>query len=169
MILPNYHPMETLRELWTFRSFRARIFLAILPTTLALITGHFALDRQRPYDFHEDGSYIEPPSGHGGDIVTVNWHVSHHRTCEGTVERQLVDPNNDVIIATYDPTPAALNGVRVGERHLRKSFALPHNMQPGTVAYQAKLSYQCNWLQELFPGAFSIRYTTPKILFKFEG
>lgn len=167
MTLSGLHWVTDLKELWAFRSFRARIFLAVLPTTISLIIGHFAADRTRPYEFISEGSYIEPPAGRGGDQVTVNWHVKHNRTCNGNVERQLVDPVTDVILATYDPAPAAQNGVSVGSDYLRKVMLLPRGIQKGTIAYQAKLTYYCNWLQNLWP-ALAIRYTTPKLLFKIE-
>jgi hypothetical protein len=162
--------MADLRELWTFKSFRARIFLAIIPTTIAMVVGFFALDRQPPYDFYtqEHGSNIEPPAGAAGDTVTVNWRVRFHRQCDGTVERQLVDPATDVILAAYAVAPAAQNGIKIGEEYLRKPLTLPNNIKRGTIAYQAKLTYQCNWLQRAWP-FFAIRYTTPKLLFHLEG
>jgi hypothetical protein len=170
VIFQDLHVMASLRELWTFNSFRARIFLAIVPTCLALVFGHYALDRQRPYDFYsqEQGSYIEPAAGRGGESVTVNWRVHYHRSCSGVVERQLIDPDTEVVIAVYDPQPAAVaNGMDVADGYLRKQFALPRDIRPGTIAYHAKLTYTCNWLQKMWP-AFAIKYATPKLLFIFE-
>jgi len=157
--------MSEIRELWGFKSFRARIVLAIFPTLVALIVGHFATDRERPYEFHLEGSFIVPPEAESGDQITVNWKVTRRRQCEGTVDRQLVDPRTEVIIANYDPAPAALNGVAVGTDILRKTFTLPLNMQRGDVGYQAKLNYQCNWLQKIFPNALGIKYVTPLLKF----
>lgn len=165
MIISDRHVMSDLKELWSFRSFRARIILAIFPTLIALIFSHFAADRQRPYDFHVDGSFILPPAAEGGDQITVHWKVTRHRQCEGIVERQLVDPRTDVIIASYDPAPAAVNGVPVGSDVLRKEFTLPLNLQKGEMAYQAKLTYTCNWLQKIFPNALGIKYVTPPLKF----
>ena len=160
--------MADLQELWGFKSFRARIFMLILPTLIAVLFGYFAMDRTRPYVFHEDGSAIIPPSGHGGDQITVVWRVTHTRTCPGTVERHLIDPDTGAILTAYDPAPAVVNGVDVGGGYLRKTFALPKLIQKGWIQYQAKLNYNCNWLQRLFPDAFGIKYTTPKLLFKVE-
>jgi hypothetical protein len=168
MLLSDIHIMSDIRELWSFRSFRLRIFMAIAPTLFAVIVGYFAMDRTRPYVFHEDGSAIIPPSGHGGDQITVVWRVTQFRTCPGTVERQLIDPDTSAVVANYDPSPAAINGVDVGGGYLRKTFALPRVIQKGWIEYQAKLNYQCNWLQAWFPNAFGIKYTTPKLLFKVE-
>lgn len=168
MIISDLHIMSDLQELWSFKSFRLRIFMTILPTMLAIIVGYFALDRTPPYVFHEEGSAIIPPSGHGGDQITVVWHVSTYRVCAGTVERQLIDPDTGAVIASYDPSPAAINGVDVGGGYLRKTFALPRVIQKGWIQYHAKLNYQCNWLQVWFPAAFGIKYITPKLLFKVE-
>lgn len=168
MILSDHHFMADIRELWAFKSFRLRIFMTILPTLLAIIVGYFAMDRERPYIFHKEGSAIIPPSGHGGDQITVVWKVTFNRQCSGLVERQLVDPDTGVIIGAYDPSPAAYNGVDVGGNYLRKTFALPKVLQKGWIGYQADLTYTCNWVQALFPGAFAIRYKTPRLLFKVE-
>ena len=168
MILNDNHIMADVQELWTFRSFRARIFMAIVPTLFAVVFGYFAMDRTQPYIFHEDGSAIIPPSGHGGDQITVVWRVTYVRQCTGIVERLLTDPDTGVVIANYDPSPAALNGVDVGGGYLRKTFSLPKVLQKGWIGYHAKLTYTCNWLQRAFPEAFGIKYMTPKLLFKVE-
>lgn len=162
--------MADLRELWSLESFRARIFMAAIPTVFSVIVGYYALDRQPPYDFYgqDEGSSIEPPTGAAGDVVTVNWRVRFHRSCVGTVERQLVDPESDVILAAYAIAPAAQNGIKIGEEYLRKPLTLPRDIKRGTIAYQARLTYQCNWLQRQWP-FFAIRYTTPKLLFHLEG
>ncbi len=164
MIL-NTHMLEDIRELWGFRSFRARIFLAIFPTTIALVVGHFATDRQHPYDFFVEESYVEPPTGSRGQEMTINWKVKEHRVCPGIVERQLVDPKTDVLIAVYDPAPTDTRGAEDG--WLRKTFRVPKDIQAGTLAYQAKLTYHCNWLQKLMP-AIAIRYTIPRLTFYVE-
>jgi len=163
--LTGIHLMSELKELWAVKSFRARIFLAILPTSIALVVGHFATDRQRPYDFHAEESFVIPPKGREGQEMTINWRVTHHRTCPGTVERQLVDPNTGVIVAAYDPAPADTNGGQDG--WLRKTFRVPRDIQAGNIAYQSKLTYQCNWLQKFVP-ALAIRYLTPRIVFTVE-
>jgi len=168
VILSGQHIMSDLQELWSFRSFRARIFMAILPTAFAIGFGYLAMDNVHPYDFHQEESSIIPPSGHGGDVITVVWKVTHRRTCPGTVERQLVDPDTGVIIGAYDPSPAALNGEPVGQSYLRKTFALPKVLQKGWIGYAAKLVYTCNWLQSAFPDTFGIKYTTPTLYFKVE-
>jgi hypothetical protein len=139
--------------------------LAALPTTIALVVGHFATDRQHPYDFIVEESYVEPPTGERGHKMTINWRVKEHRLCPGTIERQLVDPATGVLIAVYDPAPADTVGSEGG--WLRKSFMVPKDIQSGTLAYQSKLTYQCNWLQKLVP-FLAIRYTTPRISFYVE-
>jgi hypothetical protein len=166
-VVTGHHAMSYLRELWQIESFRARIFFAIAPTIVAVAFGYLATDHMHPYDFIGEESSIIPPSGRGGDQVTVVWKVHHNRSCPGTVERQLVDPDTGAIIALYDLSPAALNGLPSGDGYLRKTFALPKNVQTGWIAYQAKLAYTCNWLQVIAP-VFAVRYTTPKLLFKVE-
>lgn len=168
MILES-HIMADIKELWSFKSFRARIFLAMFPTALALVFGFLAFDTTRPYVFHASESYIIPPSGKGGDQMTVFWKVTHNRTCPGIVQRTLVDPATDVILAVYDASPAAINGVDIGGNVLAKTFSLPRTLQKGVVGYQASLLYTCNWLQILFPDTFGIKYQTPKLLFTYEA
>jgi hypothetical protein len=165
ILLSGIHLFQDIKELWTFKSFRARIFLAAFPTIIAAVIGHFATDRQPPYDFHADQSYVVPPVGREGLEMTINWRVTHHRTCPGTIERQLVDPNTGVIVAIYDPAPADTNGGKNG--WLRKTFRVPRDIPGGNIAYQSKLTYHCNWLQALVP-ALAIRYLTPRIIFYVE-
>jgi len=167
VILHDLHLVTNLRELWTLESFRARIFMAIVPTLGAVFFGYLIADTTPPYIFHKEGSYIVPPQGQGGDEMTVMWKVTHNRTCPGTVTRRLVDPVTDVVLAVYDPQPAALHGVKAGDM-LVKTFLLPRTLQSGMVGYQAQLSYTCNWLQVRFPDLFGINYTTPKLLFRYE-
>lgn len=169
MIIQNTHMLADLRELWSVKSFRARIFLAMLPTAIALIVGYYVTDAQRPYDFHKEGSFIEPPVGTGGDQVTVNWKVTFYRQCTGHLTRTLVDPNSGVLLAVYDTSPvASASGVFAANGYLRKTFTIPRSMPPGVIGYKAQLEYQCNWLQRMFPRPLSIRYETPMLLFKVE-
>jgi len=163
--LLNTHPLATIKELWTEKSFRARIFLSVLPTTVALVVGHYAIDRQRPYDFHLEQSYVEPPRGVEGQVMTINWRVTRHRSCPGTVERKLVDPDTGVIIAPYEATEANPSGGEDG--WIRNTFRVPREIPGGNIAYQSMLTYRCNWLQELVPG-LAIRYITPRIIFYVE-
>ena len=164
-MLVKTHFVADLRELWSFKSFRARVFFAILPTAVAIIFGALATDRTHPYDYFADGSFIKPSSGRGGDQVTVSWSVRQNRAeaCPGIVERVLVDPTTDVVLANYDPV-IATPGPPVNGR-INITFAMPRNIQPGMVGYRAKLTYTCNWLQALLP-AFAIRYETPMLLFE---
>jgi hypothetical protein len=164
VMLLHTHPLVALKELWNERSFRLRIFMSVLPTSIALVVGHYAIDRQRPYDFHLEQSYVEPPRGVEGQVMTINWRVTRHRTCPGTVERKLVDPNTGVIIAPYEPTEASTSRE---EGWIRNTFRVPREIPGGNIAYQSMLTYRCNWLQELLP-ALAIRYTTPRIIFYVE-
>jgi len=152
------------RELWGFKSFRARVFFAIIPTAIAFVFGLLATDRVRPYDYIPEGSFIVPTSGKGGDQVTVHWHVRQNRTkpCPGIVERLLIDPSTDVVLATYDPVLATPMPPVKG--YLNVTFAMPRNMQAGVVGYRAKMTYTCNWLQAVFP-TMAIKYSTPTLLF----
>lgn len=169
MILSDSHIMSDLKELWTFKSFRARIFLAMLPTFIAIMFAHYAADRQHPYDFFVEGSYIEPPSGKAGDHITVYWKVTRHRACDGIIERRLVDPVTNVIIASYDPDSSTGGvGEEINPRLLRKTILLPRNIQSGYIGYQARMTYACNWLQKALPRTFGIQYTTPQLLFLVE-
>ena len=158
----SYHPFALFKELWTEKSFRARIFLSIFPTSIALAVGHFAIDRQPPYDFHLSQSYVEPPVGREGQEMTINWRVTRHRVCPGTVERRLIDPTTNVVIALYEPTEA--NAGLNFDGWIRNRFKVPRDIPGGNIAYQSLLVYRCNWLQELVP-ALAIKYTTPSIIF----
>lgn len=166
MILSHTHVMDDLKELWEFKSFRMRVFFAIAPTLAAAAFGYLAIDRTRPYDYILAESYIQPPSGRGGDQVTVSWKVKVNRKpCPGTAQRVLVDPSTDIVVALYDPV-LATQGPTVNDR-LNITFSMPKNLHAGWVGYKAYLTYQCNWLQSLFP-AWAIRYQTPTLLFRVE-
>jgi hypothetical protein len=159
--------MADLRELWGVKSFRARIFFAIVPTVMAMAFGALATDRTRPYDFILSESYIHPASGKGGTQVVVNWKVHSNRShvCPGTIERVIIDPETGVVLATYTPTMA--NSQMPLDGWIRNTFLMPHNMKPGVVGYRSKLAYTCNWFQALFP-SFAIHYESPTLLFTIE-
>lgn len=168
MILADSRFTSALQDLWSVKSFRVSIFFAIAHTIAAMLVGYLAMDSTHPYEFLAERSYIVPPESRGGDQIIVNWSVVHNRTCPGTVERQLMDPETGVVLATYDIAPAAFNGEVVGPGRLSKTFTLPKSIQPGWIGYQAKLAYTCNWVQDMFPDRLAIRYTTPRLLFKVE-
>ena len=65
----------------------------------------------------------------------------------GIAQRVLFDPKTKIILANYDPTPAATSeSVRDG--YLNRTFALPRALPSGQIAYRADVCYGCNLLQQ---------------------
>lgn len=167
MILANHHVLVDLRELWGFRSFRIRVFFAVVFAVVAGVLSFLMADTKQPFEFIEEGSYIVPPAGKAGEQMTVYWNGKRNRYCPGLVHRKLVDPNTGVVLAVYDPIPASFTDNTVAGMVVR-NFTLPRTLQSGPVGYQVSLTFTCNWLQVLLPNTFAIRYNSPRLLFVFE-
>lgn len=166
MAFNRMHLVADVRELWEYKSFRARIFFAIIPTVFGVAFGSLALDRTMPYEYDASQSYIEPPSGKAGIQVTIVWRVRVHRhNCSGQIERRLFDVRTNAIIVQYDPVPIEPTPVPTRDfTWLRRTILLPEKLPLGRLGYNANTMYACNWFQAVFP-TFAIRHTTPTLFF----
>lgn len=162
----NYTPVDRrvhLHELWSVRVFRLNFIGGVILMLLASPIAYMAFDTQPPYTYIVNESVVLPPTAKGGEQVTVMWKVIFHRSCPGSSQRILFDPTTKVILASYDPSPAATTS-SLKNGYLNRTFLLPKSMQPGWVGYRATISYQCNFLQRFWP----LVTTTPDLFFKVE-
>jgi hypothetical protein len=142
-------------------AFRALFVLSLI---IAIIVGPISfwmLDNAHPYEFDADLSVIIPTEAHGNDQMIVKWKVHYNRTCQGTIRRELFDPHTEVVLAVYDPQPAATEPPAFHDGYLNKTFLLPRKIQTGRVGYRAKLEFSCNPLQRIWP----MRYNSPSLFF----
>ena len=162
----NYAPLDMrthFSELWTVRAFRLNFIGGVILMLMASSLTYIIFDTQPPYTYIVKESGIIPPTAKGGDQVIVMWRVIFHRSCPGSNQRILFDPVTKVILASYDPAPAATT-VSLRDGYLNRTFLLPKNIQPGWVGYRAVVTYQCNFLQRFWP----LVVTTPDLFFKVE-
>lgn len=135
----------------------------ILAVTLGSI-GYMAADNQPPYEYDLEKSYIIPSLANDGDQITVLWKIKKiNRICTGMTHRMLFDPKTDVILASYDPVPAALRS-STKDGYLRRTFMLPRGALPsGEIGYRATVCYECNAFQKLVR---PLCITTPDLTFR---
>lgn len=122
-----------------------------------------AFDNTPPYEYDVEQSTIVPDLvTDESQQVTVKWKLKKiNRMCPGANQRQLFDPKTGVILATYDPTPAALSG-SIKDGYLNRTFSLPWAaLPPGRIGYRAHIRYQCNLFQMIYP----LEITTPTLYF----
>jgi hypothetical protein len=97
-----------MKKIW--HEFRRQIFFGVV---LAAGFGWLAFmvaDTAPPYEYDVERSYIVPSKAHDGDQITVMWKLAKiNRICPGSNRRILFDPRTRVILASYDPTPAAVS------------------------------------------------------------
>jgi hypothetical protein len=122
-------------------------------------------DNTPPYEYDAEQSYIVPSTAHDGEQITVMWKLKKiNRICPGSNHRVLFDPKTRVILASYDPTPAAVSESII-DGYLNRTFLLPRGALPeGAIGYRANVCYVCNPLQRLFP----LCVTTPELFFRLE-
>jgi hypothetical protein len=137
--------------------------LAVLVGMLSGWVAFMILDTTPPYEYDVKQSTIVPDLVENeNQQVTVQWKIKRvNRICPGATQRQLFDPKTQVILATYDATPAAVTG-SIKDGYLNRTFALPWAvLPPGRIGYRATVSYQCNVLQKFYP----LVVATPNLYF----
>lgn len=139
------------------------VFGAIMAGLFGWIA-YMAADTTPPYEFDAANSYIVPSTAHDGDQITVKWKLSKiNRVCLGSNRRVLFDPKTRVILAAYDPTPAAISESIV-DGYLNRTFLLPRGALPeGQIGYRANVCYECNPLQRYFK---PLCISTPELFFR---
>ncbi len=85
-----------------------------------------AADNVPPYEYDVAESTIVPDLVENeSQQVTVRWKIKKvNRICPGSNQRQLFDPKTGVILATYDPQPAAISSSII-DGYLPRTFNLP--------------------------------------------
>ena len=118
----------------------SRIAFAIMIAFLAGSIVFMAFDTTPPLRYDESASFVVPSPANDGDQVTVKWRLKKvNRECPGIAQRVLFDPKTKIILANYDPTPAATS---------ESEFALQRALPSGQIAYRADVCYGCNLLQQ---------------------
>ncbi|HJS08960.1 hypothetical protein GGQ85_003550 [Nitrobacter vulgaris] len=140
----------------------SRKAIAILIAFLAGSVVFMAFDTTPPYEYDENASFVVPSPANDGDQVTVKWRLKKvNRECPGIAQRVLFDPKTKIILANYDPIPAATSeSVRDG--YLNRTFALPRGLPSGPIAYRAEVCYGCNPLQQFVK---PLCVPTPNLIF----
>jgi len=122
-----------------------------------------AADNQPPYEYDAANSYIVPSIANDGDQLTVRWKIKVNRICPGSNSRVLFDRQTGVVLASYDPTPAAVSA-SIKDGYLNRTFLLPRGALPsGEIGYRATVCYQCNLLQKFVK---PLCVTTPELTFR---
>ena len=133
---------------------------------IACVTGWLAFmaaDNQPPYEYDAANSYIVPSIANDGDQLTVRWKIKVNRICPGSNSRVLFDRQTGVVLASYDPTPAAVSA-SIKDGYLNRTFLLPRGALPsGEIGYRATVCYQCNLLQKFVK---PLCVTTPELTFR---
>lgn len=141
--------------------------LMIIGIALSSILGWIAFmaaDNQPPYEYDVVNSYVVPSLADDGDQITVKWKLSRiNRICPGSNRRVLFDRTTGVILAVYDPTPAAISS-SIKDGYLNRTFLLPRGALPsGEIGYRATVCYECNLFQKFIK---PLCVTTPDLMFR---
>lgn len=138
-------------------------FVGIVSSIVLGIFAYMMADNQPPYEYDAEKSYIIPERAKDGSQITVRWRIKHiNRICPGSNRRMLFDPVTKVILASYDPTPAALSD-SIKDSYLNRTFLLPQSLPEGDIGYRATVCYECNLFQKY---ARPLCVTTPELYFK---
>jgi hypothetical protein len=121
--------------------------------------GWMMLDRELPYAYFADESFVTPDPAPDGGRVTVDWRLRVNRLCPGSSLRTLTDVDTGRTVVTYDATPI-IQSVRIADDHLTRTFMLPRGLPP-RVGYRSLICFRCNVLQALFP----LCQSTPTLTF----
>lgn len=126
--------------------------------------GFMAADNQPPYEYDVAQSYVVPSVANDGDQITVKWKLLKiNRICPGSNRRVLFDKTTGVVLASYDPTPAAVSS-SIADGYLNRTFLLPRGALPsGEIGYRATVCYECNLLQKFVR---PLCVTTPDLTFR---
>lgn len=154
---------------WEQKSFRFFILLIVAGTAVLCAVMYAIFDTVPPYKYDVANSYIVPSPAMKNDQMLTKWKLINNpsRYCQGANRRELFDPLTNVIIAQYDVGKAARSS-SIEHGYVNISFTLPRNIPTGKIGYRARIKYQCNWLQRLFPDAFAFDTVTPDLFFYVE-
>ena len=141
--------------------------LMIIGIAISSILGWIAFmaaDNQPPYEYDVVNSYVVPSLADDGDQITVKWKLSRiNRICPGSNCCVLFDKTTGVILAAYDPTPAAISS-SIKDGYLNRTFLLPRGALPsGEIGYRATVCYECNLFQKFIK---PLCVTTPDLMFR---
>lgn len=152
-------------EVWV--QLRWQLAIGVFVSSLLGWVAFMMADNTPPYVYDAERSYIKPSVVDDGDQVTVMWSIKKvNRICPGASVRTLFDPKTKVILASYDPSPAAISSSLVNG-YLNRTFQLPRSLlPPGPIGYRATVCYECNLFQKL---AKPLCVTTPDLFFEVRG
>jgi hypothetical protein len=155
---------HAMKKLWRELKWQCAIGM-ILAGMFAWVAFMMA-DNEPPYEYDAEQSYIVPSKAHDGDQITVKWKLAKvNRICPGSNRRVLFDPKTHVILASYDPTPAAVSD-SIEDGYLNRTFLLPRGVLPsGKIGYRANVCYECNIFQKIIK---PLCIATPNLFFQVE-
>lgn len=150
-----------MRVLW--RELKWQVIIGTILSGLFAWVAFMVADNEPPYEYDVGKSYIVPSVAHDGDQITVIWKLNKiNRVCPGSNRRILFDPKTHVILASYDPTPAAVSE-SITDGHLNRTFLLPRGALPsGPIGYRANVCYECNLFQRFIK---PLCIATPELFF----
>lgn len=150
-----------MRKIWT--ELRWQMMIGTILAFLFAWVAFMAADNQPPYEYDTANSYIVPAVADDGDQITVRWKLFRvNRLCPGSNRRVLFDKKTKVILAAYDPIPAAIQE-SLKDGYLNRTFLLPRGALPsGEIGYRATVCYECNLFQRFFR---PLCVATPEITF----
>jgi hypothetical protein len=144
-----------------------RFFLAACAMLLGSLLGWLSFmiaDNVPPYEYDVANSHVIPSPAGDGEQITIMWKLSKvNRVCPGVVHRILYDPKTRVVLASYDPTPAAISS-SIKDGYLNRTFLLPRGALPsGMIGYKANVCYECNLYQKVVR---PLCVATPDLIFQ---
>lgn len=154
--------MMALQVIWT--ELRWQLTIGLVVSSLVGWVAFMAADNTPPYEYDAERSHIVPSKANDGDQITVMWKIKKvNRVCPGANKRVLFDPQTKVILAAYDPTPAAVSD-SLRDGYLNRTFLLPRSvLPPGVIGYRATICYECNPFQKIVR---PLCVTTPELFFE---
>ena len=113
---------------------------------------------QKPPQVFSENSYIAPQPARQGSTVTVYWTVKNTaQDCPKSIQRYFYDANMQ-LVTTADASE--LSRAVVGDQQRTpRSFSLPPNL-PKDGYYRARVCFECNLLQKLYPACLLTPYLT---------
>jgi hypothetical protein len=153
-----------MKKIWL--ELRWQLVIGTILCGLCAWVAFMVADTTPPYEYDIERSFIVPSRAHDGDQITVRWALAKvNRICPGSNRRVLFDPKTHVILASYDPTPAAVSE-SIQNGYLNRTFLLPRGVLPsGKVGYRANVCYECNLFQKFIK---PLCVATPNLFFQVE-
>jgi hypothetical protein len=150
-----------------FVQLRWHIAIGVVVSSMLGWLAFMVADNTPPYVYDSENSFIKPAQADDGAQITVMWKIKTiNRICPGASVRTLFDPKTKVILASYDPAPAAISS-SISSGYLNRTFQLPRSvLPPGQIGYRATVCYECNLYQKL---AKPLCITTPDLFFEVKG